>query len=231
VSGVFTGSFDIFDDTSQIGAEPVAYSDYVRSALTTLKLGDAGVLRIRRPRPTAAFSPQDTAHANYERTKDVVSARGFVPVERGTGGRLTVFDEGALGITLIAPHADTHAHMMARYEMFSGAIANGLNQLGIDAHIGELPNEYCPGKFSINHGKRVKLVGVAQRMNKRAYQMGAVISVRRSDAACATIADAYGVMSLPFDAQTYGGITDFVPGVSIDKVAATMLSAVRAILD
>jgi octanoyl-[GcvH]:protein N-octanoyltransferase len=230
VSGVFTGSFEFIDDTRQPGAEPVEYAAYVRETLTQLRPGDSGLLRIRRPKPTAAFSPQDTAHANYAQARDLTQRRGFTPVERGTGGRLTVFDEGALGITLVAPHVESHAHMMARYDIFAGAIAKGLKRLGIDARIGELPNEYCPGKFSINARGRVKLVGIAQRMTKHAYQMGAVISVARSNEACAAIADAYEVMSLPFDAATYGGINDLVPQATFEDVATAMRAEVTAIL-
>ena len=76
-----------------------------------------------------------------------------------------MFDENALGITIIAPHAAPHANMIKRYELLSAAIANGLHLLGIDARVGELPNEYCPGKYSVNAEGRIKLVGVAQRMN------------------------------------------------------------------
>lgn len=230
MSGVFTGNFDVFDDTRSSGAGPVEYAASIVELLRRLAPGDSGILRIRRPRPTAAFSPQDVAHAAYARARDTVSVRGFTPVERGTGGRLTVFDEGALGITLIAPDASPQNHMMARYEDFSAAIAEGLRKIGIDARVGELPNEYCPGKFSINAAGRVKIVGIAQRMTKRAYQMGAVISVQRSDAACEAISEAYGTMALPFDAWTYGGITDLVSGIAYEDVAATMLAAVKGVL-
>lgn len=228
---VFSGPFDVIDETRQPGADPVQYAEYVRQSLTVMKPGYSGFLRLRRPKATAAFSPQDTAHGNYVEVRTRVNARGFVPVERGTGGRLTVFDDGALGITLLAPHSDAHAHMMARYEVFASAIAGGLRALGIDAHVGELPDEYCPGRFSINAERRVKLVGIAQRMTKCAYQMGAVISVRRSDAACAAIADAYSAMELPFDDRTYGGMTDFLPGASYEDVARTILASVTAVLN
>jgi hypothetical protein len=60
--------------------------------------------------------------------------------------------------------------------------------------------------------------------------MGAVISVDRSAAACAAIAEAYQAMSLPFDPATYGGMTDLVPGLAYDEVGATLLSAVMEIV-
>jgi octanoyl-[GcvH]:protein N-octanoyltransferase len=120
--------------------------------------------------------------------------------------------------------------VMARYDMLSSAIAQGLATLGIDARVGELPNEYCPGKFSVNAGGRVKLVGVAQRMNQRCVQMGAVVSVSRSDAACAGIAEAYAAMGLQFDPATYGAIAEINPLVTYAEVKAALMQSITTAL-
>ncbi len=230
---VFGEPFRIVDDTQlpdETRPSPVEYAAWVKDQLSSLKIGDHGIIRFRRPRPTAAFSLQDTTHPDYEHIKDHARASGFEPVERGTGGRLTMFDEQALAITIISPHADPHQHTMRRYEIFAGAIASALLKLGIDARIGGLPNEYCPGKFSINAGGRAKLVGIAQRMNRRCIQMGAIIAVERSEKACAAIADAYRAMGLPFDPITYGAITDFQPSLTYDEVRDALLGSVSAAL-
>jgi octanoyl-[GcvH]:protein N-octanoyltransferase len=227
---IFGGPFQIIDDTelpADARPSPQDYAAWVKQLLTGLRLGDQAILRFRRPRPTAAFSPQDTTHPDYELVKQRAKARGFAPIERGTGGRLTLFDENALGITIIAPHAAPHAHMIKRYEVLSGAIALGLQKLGIDARVGELANEYCPGKYSVNAEGRIKLVGVAQRMNQRCLQMGAIVAVNRSEEACAGIAEAYRGMGLNFDSQTYGGITDLNPSITFADVRSALSDAVR----
>lgn len=229
----FGGPFQIIDDTElpvDARPNPKDYAEWVKQQLTDLRVGDQAVLRLRRPRPTAAFSPQDTTHSDYEQTKARAKARGFEPIERGTGGRLTLFDENALGITIIAPHEVPHQHMMLRYEILSGAIASGLKQLGINARVGELANEYCPGKYSVNADGRIKLVGVAQRMNRRCLQMGAIVSVHRSEEACAGIAEAYRGMGLKFDPQTYGAISDFNPFLTYGEVRNALLQSVSAAL-
>lgn len=217
------------DDTGLAAAaraSPLEYAHWVKEKLASLQPGDDAILRFRRPRPTAAFSPQDTTHPDYERIKQQARSNGFEPVERGTGGRLTMFDEHALAITLIWPHAEPHEHTMRRYEIFSGVIVSALMKLGIDARIGELPGEYCPGKFSINACGRVKLVGIAQRMNRRCVQMGAIIAVERSETACAALVDAYSAMGMPFDPGTYGAVTDLVPALSYDTVRDVMRQSV-----
>lgn len=221
------------DDTElpvEARPSPGDYAAWVQHQLANLKSGDQGVLRFRRPRPTAAFSPQDTTHPDYERIKHQARANGFEPIERGTGGRLTMFDEQALAITIISPHVDPHQHTIKRYEIFAGAIVDGLVTLGIAARIGELPNEYCPGKFSINAEGRIKLVGIAQRMNRRCIQMGAIIAVERSEKACASIVEAYDAMGLTFDPATYGAISDFNPLLTYGEVRNALLQSLSAAL-
>ena len=229
----FGGPFQIIDDT-ELPAErrphPQGYAAWVKQQLTELRVGDQAILRFRRPRPTAAFSPQDTTHPDYEHIREHARSRGFEPIERGTGGRLTLFDENALGITIIAPHAEPHKYMLKRYEILSTALAKALHKIGIDARVGELPNEYCPGKYSVNAEGRIKLVGVAQRMNQRCLQMGAIISVTRSDEACAGIADAYGAMGINYDPKTYGAIADLYPSLSFVEVKEAFMETVSAAL-
>ena len=222
----FGGPFQIIDDTELPAAErphPQAYATWVKQQLTS---GDQAILRFRRPRPTAAFSPQDTTHSDYEQIKESAMARGFEPIERGTGGRLTLFDENALSITIIAPHEAPHQQMLQRYDILSGAIALGLQNLGIDARVGELANEYCPGKYSVHAEGRIKLVGVAQRMNRRCLQMGAIVSVYRSEDVCVGIAEAYRGMGLIFDPRTYGAITDLNHSLTYADVRTALLESV-----
>ena len=234
MSNPFGGPFRIIDDTelpAEARPSPGEYAVWVQHQPANLQPGEYGILRFRRPRPTAAFSPQDTTHPDYEHIKQQARANGFEPIERGTGGRLTMFDEHALAITIISPHADPHQHTIKRYDVFAGAIADALVTLGIDARIGELPNEYCPGRFSINAEGRIKLVGIAQRMNRRCIQMGAIIAVERSDEACAAIVEAYNAMGLSFDSATYGAINDLRPKVTYHDVRDALFASVKSTLE
>jgi octanoyl-[GcvH]:protein N-octanoyltransferase len=129
-----------------------------------------------------------------------------------------MFDENALAITLIMPHETPHTHTIKRYDVFSNIIAGALKALGIDARVGELPNEYCPGKYSINANDKVKLVGIAQRMNRHCVQMGAIIAVNPSEKVPSAIAEAYGAMGLSFDPATYGSVTGLVPSITYEQV-------------
>ncbi len=233
MSTPFGGSFRIIDDTklpAEMWLAPDVYADWVRQQLTELRPGDEGVFRLRRPKPTAAFSPQDTSHPDYEQIKRLVRARGFTPVERGTGGRLTLYDENALAITIVYPDAMPYQHTLLRYDVLSAAFAKALITLGIDARVGELPDEYCPGKYSVNANGTVKLIGVAQRMNQRCVQIGAIISITRSMTAAAGIAEAYAAMGLAFNPETYGAIGDFKPSLNYDQVRDAFFTSIYKVL-
>ena len=233
MNGVFGGSFQLIDDTTlpvESWMSPEDYAEWARQQLSGLRLGDKGIFRLRRPKPTAAFSPQDTTHPAYEKIKQLTRARGFSPVERGTGGRLTLYDENALAITIIAPHHAPHEYTLRRYDVLCAGMVKALESLGIDCRIGELANEYCPGKYSVNAEGRVKLIGVAQRMNKACFQMGAIVSVTRSGPALAGLKEAYSEMGLVFDPNTYGAISDFNSALTYGDVRDALCEEVGKIL-
>lgn len=176
----------------------------VRQALLDLGNTAEGSLRIYRARPTAAFAPRDLLMSNYPQAADAMRSLGFAPVERRTGGQLAVYDESALIIDLVSPHPEARLHVIERFAGFSGAIARALQGFGIDARLGAVPGEYCPGEYSINSGGLVKIVGVAQRVNRFGYHLGAVISVEASARVLEAVTMAYRILGLPFEAASFG---------------------------
>ncbi|MBL8790491.1 MAG: hypothetical protein JNM45_08325 [Rhizobiales bacterium] len=189
----------------------------VRSALSGLTQASMASLRFYRPQATAAFSPRDTSHPAHGAVMAMLAARGFQPGERGAGGQLAVYDEAALVIDLIAPHPDPRENTRDRYRHFSALMVKAISSLGIDARVGEVAGEYCPGDYSVNAGGRVKLAGLAQRIGKHGYHMGAVISIAPSPAARDAVTEAYRMMDIPFAPETFGAITDLAPGVSAEE--------------
>jgi lipoate-protein ligase A len=192
--------------------------DRVRELLTALNDGGRGLLRIYRPHPTAAFAPRDTTLPQYGEAAKAMELRGYAPVERRAGGQLAVYDAGALVIDLVAPHAEPRQHVIERFRGFSAAIASALNRFSIDARVGEVAGEYCPGDYSVNAEGRIKLVGVAQRVGRRAYHLGAVISVQPSEAAKRAVAEAYRIYGFPFAPDTFGALHALDPGLGFAEL-------------
>src|SRR5204862_6735221 len=96
--------------------------------------------------------------------------------------------------------------------------------LGVDARVGEVLGEYCPGEFSVNAPGRTKLMGVGQRVVAHAAHVGGVVVVGRSDLVRDVRVPVYAHLGLGWDPETVGSLEDERPGIS-------WADAERAILD
>lgn len=218
---LFTG--DAADGTS--ATSPEEDMDRVRRELTALSDGGPGSLRIYRPRPTAAFAPRDTTLPHYEKAANVLRAMGFASVERRAGGQLAVYDESALIIDFVAHHPEPRLDVIARFRGFSEMIAGALRSFTVDARVGAVPGEYCPGDYSVNGAGRIKLAGVAQRIGRCGYHMGAVLSVESSAAVRDAVAEAYRIMGFEFEPCSFGAVSDLAPDACFSTIRDALLRA------
>lgn len=204
--------------------------DWIGDTLAELRVGAPGRLRLHRPAPTAAFSRTDSLHAGYGRAAECVRAHGFTPVLRPAGGRLAVYDQGALVVDLVASHERERGDPVVRFDLFCKALQTALGTLGLSAEIGELPNEYCSGKYSL-HAEGRKIVGVAQRMTRAGYHLGAIVVVRPAAAARAAMTEAYAALELPLDPATIGSIVEIRPMTRHEEVERAVLEGLRTLID
>ncbi len=202
----------------------------VRQRLTDLRPDGEAALRIYQPRPTAAFSPRDTTHPAYQAVGEHLLALGYTPVERGAGGLLAIYDPSALVIDLISPHPEPREHTRDRFRYFSEFVADAFARLGIDARVGAVPGEYCPGDYSVNAGGRIKLAGLAQRVVKHGFHMGAVLSIAPSPSARDAVADAYRMFGLEFDPATFGAASELLPGAAAAGIRYVVARAIAGSL-
>ena len=134
------------------------------------------VLRSYRPTPTVAFGRRDTFLPGFSRAVAAARGRGFTPVIRGAGGRAAAYDESCLIFDEVMT-ADGSG-IRERFAEDAHRQANVLQGLGIDARVGEVAGEYCPGEFSVNARGRVKLIGAAQRIVRGAWLLSSVVVVQ-----------------------------------------------------
>jgi octanoyl-[GcvH]:protein N-octanoyltransferase len=201
--------------------------DRVRRILTGLNDGGPGSLRIYRPQPTAAFAPRDTTLAAYAEAAEAMRRLGFTPVERWAGGQLAVYDARAVVIDLVVPHDEPRHDVIERFRIFSSAIAEALRVFSIDARVGQVEGEYCPGDYSVNADGRIKLAGVAQRVVRKGYHLGAVISLETSEQAREAVSKAYRIYGFPFAPESFGSIADVAGRVPFAVLRASLLAALR----
>ncbi len=103
-------------------------------------------LRIYQPDDVLAFSILDRAAKGFEAATRIAREHGFAPVLRLAGGRAAVFHSGTLAFAWSRPVADFRDGIAARYEEMGSILVEALGALGVDARIGEIPGEYCPGR-------------------------------------------------------------------------------------
>src|SRR6476620_11747365 len=155
--------------------------------LVLLRRGTGGpreVIRVFNPAPTAGFSRRDQLRAGFPAALRVVRDRGFEPVVRGPGGRFAVYHRGSVVVDHVCLEPGSAERMQDRFEHYAEMHAGILRGLGLDARIGEVPGEYCPGKYSVNAGGVTKIVGSAQRLTREGWLFSTVVQVSGSAVLC-----------------------------------------------
>lgn len=178
------------------------------------------LLRIYRPAPTVAFGQRDTRAPGYEAAAQASRDTGFAPLIRKAGGRAMAYHPGSWVIDHIQPEKDamlTHQH---RFEHFANLFVEVFTRLGVPAAVGELPGEYCPGKYSVHgiatgegrfeKGRKVKLVGTAQRVVQGAWLFSSAVVLEDTEPIAAVTESVYKAMDLELDPRSIGSAQDLV---------------------
>ena len=204
--------------------------DLARAALTDLGAGADGLLRVQRPRPTAAFSRRDSLAPGFADAAAAATEHGFAPVIRPAGGRLAAYHGEALVLDLVGPHPSPQEGHRARFAAAATALAEGLRTLGVDARPGAVPGEYCPGEFSVNARGATKLVGTAQRLTRHGYLFSVVVLVGDPEPVRAVLSATYPLLGLEWDRATVGSVASEVPGVTVAEVAGALVPRLLSLI-
>jgi octanoyl-[GcvH]:protein N-octanoyltransferase len=123
-----------------------------------------------------------------------------------------VFHEGTLELAHAVPDPDPKPGIHDRFEATATLIARALRRLGVDARIGEVPGEYCPGRWSVNAAGDRKLAGTGQRVVAGGSHTGAVIVVDGAERVRDVLEPVYEALDLEWDPDTVGSIDQEVGG-------------------
>lgn len=163
-------------------------------------------MRLHRTGPILAFGRLDKLRPGYERAVALAREHGYEPIERLAGGRAAVFHEGTLSFSRASRQSGVYAGTRERFEEASQTIAAAFGRLGLDARVGAVPGEYCPGDYSVNAGGRVKLAGVGQRVIIGGAHVGGVVVVRGAGRIRAILEPVYEALELEWDPASAGSI-------------------------
>ncbi len=115
-----------------------------------------------------------------------------------------------------------------RYEATAATVATALRALGVDARVGAVAGEYCPGDFSVNARGTRKLSGTAQRVIRGGAYVGTVLVVRDATRVAGAVGELYAALGLDVQPDTTGAVEDEVAGVTLEAVEGALVDAYAA---
>jgi octanoyl-[GcvH]:protein N-octanoyltransferase len=104
-------------------------------------------------------------------------------------------------------------------------VLGAFSRLGVrGAEIGEVRDEFCPGDHSIRAGDfegGMKLVGLAQRVTKRATSVGGIVLVWGERELARVLSRVYAAMNLPMRHGSVGSLHCNGSGADVKDVIGT----------
>ncbi|NNC91992.1 MAG: lipoate--protein ligase family protein [Acidimicrobiia bacterium] len=189
--------------------QPVFDTAVSHALLRRAGRGEIGeTLRVSIPARMVAFGRQDIASDGYKEAAVAARQRGFAAIERLAGGRAAVFHPGTIAFAWTVPDMEARAGITTRFKEIADIVAGTLERLGIEAHIGQIPGEYCPGSYSVNARRQHKIMGVGQRVIRGAAHVGGVIVVNDSASVRKVLIPVYEALNVAWKPATAGSIAD-----------------------
>ncbi|MDH3307323.1 MAG: lipoate--protein ligase family protein [Acidimicrobiia bacterium] len=180
--------------------------------------------RLHRPPEIVAFGRHDVIQPGYGKAVSAARHHGFEAIERLAGGRAAVFHHQTLAFSWASPEPEPLSRISERFTDTTSVLLDAFRELGLDARVGEVSGEYCPGRFSINIGGRSKVAGVGQRLVRGAAHVGGVIVCAGHQRINQVLEPVYDALDLSFDPSATGSIAEFVP-VDVEAVARSVITA------
>jgi len=189
--------------------------------------------RIYRPQRTVALTSRDKSTNGYSSALLQAENLGFTPVVRSPGGRAVAYHEESLVLDVMSHDPNPHELINKRFEAIGEIFIETFDRLGIHAELGQVPREFCPGKYSVI-SQNVKLVGTAQRIMRGGWLIGASVIVRNAAPIREVLNNVYRALDLDMDPSTVGSLNEINSTISVDEVTTALIATLKehfAIMD
>lgn len=215
------------------GEDPAMEMAFSHAVLRRASRGEIGAtLRVYRASTgVVAFGRRDTSRPGFADAAAGCRAAGFTPVVRAAGGRAVAHTRDALVVDHVSPDPLSPGGIDGRFRDFGEMFAGVLRGLGVDARVGEVPGEYCPGAHSVNARGAVKLVGTAQRVVRNAWLFSSVVIFDGAAELGPLLSRVYDALGLPFDPASVGAVRAEQPGLTLDQVERSLVGAYSSRFD
>lgn len=162
------------------------------------------VVRVYAPVATVAMSRRESRLPGFASARRSTVARGFTPVIRPTGGRAVAYDETCIVFDVVVREAEGSIDQARFFRDIGNALTGALRGLGVDARVGDVPGEYCPGEFSVNARGAVKLIGTSQRAVRGARLLSGMLPLAGVDRFTDVLLAVNEALGLDWDPATFG---------------------------
>jgi octanoyl-[GcvH]:protein N-octanoyltransferase len=185
---------------------------------------EPSTLRLYRPGPTVAFGRLDALAPAFMDAARTARAHGFEPVLRAPGGHAAAYHAASVVLDLAVADDDPVTGVQDRFADFAKLLGEALRSVGVDARVGEVPGEYCPGRYSVNARGAVKLAGIGQRIVAGGSHTGVVLVVSGEERINDVLRPVYEALGVPWEPQVTGSVATESPEAGWDAVRDALLA-------
>ena len=180
-----------------------------RAILQQVSDGDLPeTLQIGCPHRAVAFGRHDAITPGFDRAVAIAVDNGFDATIRLAGGRAVVFHEHVVRFAWTVPTPDPITSMHTRFRFVTDSVIEMLESFDVSATAGELPREYCPGRYSVSVRGGRKVMGSGQRLAHHAAQIAGMIVVKDGASVNAVLEPVYVALGLDMDPTATGSVSD-----------------------
>ncbi len=177
-------------------------------------------LQVGTPHHVVAFGKHDRLSPGFTDAVAIARSHGYDASIRIAGGRAVTFSPSILRFAWTVPSDDPAKTMHARFATLSAAVVCALLSFDVESEVGEVPNEYCAGKYSVRVLGNRKVMGVGQRLSRTAAQVGGMIVISDADEINEVLVPVYRTLAVEMDPAVTGSIADVARVTAIDVAEA-----------
>lgn len=192
--------------------------------------------------PTISITPstrhvgvtrRDTLRLGFDAAVLAAREEGYPVLVRGAGGGAIAAGPGTFGFSIIRPAVDARRSPKERYDEAAALVLQAFSRLGIEgAEVGEVRDEFCPGDHSIRAGgyeEGAKLVGIAQRITKKATSVGGIVLVWGEEDLLRVLSRVYAAMNLPMRPGSVGSLRRTGSEAEVEDVTAALAEEAKTL--
>ena len=171
------------------------------------------------------FGRRETRSPGFPAAVRAARDAGFEPLIRATGGRAVAYTEQTVVVHHVRHEKEPIGGHDARFIGFGHLLVGVMLTLGVEAQLGAVPGEYCPGAHSVNARGEAKLIGTAQRVLRQSWLFSSLVVVGDETALRPVLSEIYRHLGQPFDPMSVGSLSAENPALDAGGVERALLAA------